>query len=193
MYSACLSDFALAALNKQGPRASAATVVNHALLVAALIERRGDGYVLQANDDSYMASIIAGGPKMGLWFAPDMRVSVCNLRYRDDFLAAASQGCPVAPQLVSFNFVYYNRSGSNCAVNKRVYTQSMSAFDDGIWHKALMATGASHAINIHATGEELPTDILAGGPLEVAQRGLSCAVTKKMDVLVRRDLVARPA
>lgn len=193
MYQVALTAFSKAALDAQGPRPAGAAVMHSGIFVGALMQRveGTEAYTFQEADDGYLASAITQGPRMGIWFAPDFQAHVCNLRYQHDFLAMAKKGCPIQPNLLSFNYVYYSRRGSNHCADRRVYSQSMQAFEDGIWHNALAATGATHAINIHKTGEELPTEILVGSAYGLAQTGLMTRDGKCMDVLMRRDLVGQ--
>lgn len=190
MYQAALTSFSKAALDAQGPCPRHAVVVSDAILVGALLKPFGNAHTLEITDDMYLADMITAGPRTGLWFAPDFTAHVCNLRYQHDFLKVARKPLTIRPQLVSFNYVYYSRRGASHCVDKRVYSQSVDAFQDGAWHEALMGTGASHAINIHKTGEELPTDILNMAPFSAAHTGRTCC-GKQMDVLVRRDLVGQ--
>lgn len=193
MYQVALTAFSKSALDVQGPRPAGSFVMQSGIFVGALMQRIDgtDAYTLQEADDGYLASAITFGPRMGIWFAPDFKAHVCNLRYQHDFLAMAKKGCPIQPDLLSFNYVYYSRKGSNHCADRRVYSQSMQAFDDGIWHDATAATGASHVLNIHKTGEELPTDILTGSAYGLAQTGLMTRDGKNIDVLMRRDLIGQ--
>ncbi|NBX65721.1 MAG: hypothetical protein EBQ96_01835 [Proteobacteria bacterium] len=193
MFQVALTSFSKAALQAQGPRPAGAHVMRAGIHVGALLARMegGAGYTFSPADEVYMASMITEGPKIGIWFAPDYRAHVCNLRYQHDFLAMAKRGCPIRPNLLSFNYVYYSRKGSNHCADRRVYSQSMQAFENGIWHDAAACTGASHIINIHKTGEELPTAILEGSAYGVSQTGLLTRDCKRMDVLMRRDLIGQ--
>lgn len=195
LHRVCVANFTAAALGQQPVHSVAAATdnVSRVMMVGALMNAGANGAnVLRENDDRYLAAVVKAGPQLGVRFAKDVDVRVCNIRMGGDFLAAAQGiGDDARADMVVFCYVYYNQRGSSDRIDRTLYTQSERAFVDGAWHAALMATQAARAVNIYATGEELPTELLVRDPFMLSHKQMQCTGGKVMDVLARRDLVSR--
>lgn len=160
MKHVALSHFSRNALHKCAVADASNTDI---LLVGAFADRENRD-MLDAGDDQYLGHIFPelAGEDVDLSDQPE--VSVSNFIYGHNFLKM-----PASAHVVVFckvNYDPYNRDRAN-QIDRRLYKQCVDTAVEGIWHRALLATGARYAVNVHRNDIELPTGHLARTPFKL--------------------------
>lgn len=131
------------------PCAAASRPVSRVLMVGGLVGNP----TLSDDDQTYLKVIFANMAKWGARPAADLTIQVMNLRYGQDFLEK-----PVQTDLVVGARIYWSENQSTAHfIDRRMGLQSRKSQDPEAWHKALCASGAWLAVNVHNNLAELPT------------------------------------
>jgi hypothetical protein len=132
--------------------------VSRIVMVGALLENpAGVEKTLSISDHIHLVFALQAGTLAGLGIRPDFSLAIQNREYGHDFLKTP----PNHADLVIFSHIYFNPHTTTHTI---LTQQSDRAHEAGLWHAALMQSGARAAINIHANGPELPTDRLDRPP-----------------------------
>lgn len=119
----------------------------------------GDG--LHAHDEKYLKKAFSICAAQKRPVDPSVTVKVANLEYGHDFITS-----PGKADLVIFSYIFYDRRLVGVQRVHDYVRQSSRASIDGIWHNALLETGAQMALNVIKDDgcSELPTCFLSRAP-----------------------------
>ena len=153
----------------------------HDVLLVGAKSHPASELMLSNNDDRYVDHVAHLGRRLGVKFAENVKVRGCDYP-KTDFLDA-----DLRTDLVIFCKIYWDphNSLSGRVIDRSHIRQSPHSNKEGAWHRALMATGARFAVNVHKKEVELPTEFVNRAPF------LSLVSEKQGDLYY--DFLARPA
>jgi hypothetical protein len=154
-----LSAFAAAVIGKSAQPCCPARPIENILFVGAK-PHPACGNALSNNDEHYLAQIVDIGAAQGLPFSPAAKLWGCDYP-SIDFLDA-----DLRADMVVFCKIYFDPHNSltGRVIDRSHIRQSPLSTLEGAWHRALVNTGAQHAVNVHKNELELPTPFINRPP-----------------------------